>query len=130
MARYLSAEWLEAVGAAAAGSDDLRRASDGVRLTVQQRVTDGPDGEVTFHVVLDDGAVAVRRGEALDADVTFTQDHATAVAVATGEMAAQAAFMVGRLRVTGDVQRLMEHRDAFSGLDAALAGVRETTEYR
>ena len=130
MARYLSAEWMDAVGAAAAGSDELRRASDGVHLTVQQRVTDGPDGDVAFHVVFDDGTVAVRPGEAQAPDVTFVEDHATAVAVASGEMAAQAAVMVGRLRVTGDVQLLMQHRDAFSGLDAALAGVRETTEYR
>ncbi|MGH2684617.1 MAG: hypothetical protein ACRDJP_04015, partial [Actinomycetota bacterium] len=74
MARYLSAEWLEAVDAAAAGDDDLRKATHGLHLTVQQRVTGGPDGEVAYHLVLDDGSVEVRRGEAPAPDVTFVQD--------------------------------------------------------
>ena len=130
MVRYLSAEWIDAVGAAAAGSAQLREASAGVHVTVQQRVCGGPDGDVAFHVVVDDGTVTVRPGEAPSPDVTFLQDHDTAVAVATGELAAQTAFMVGKLRVVGDVQLLMQHRDALTGLDAALAGVRETTEYR
>jgi putative sterol carrier protein len=129
MVRYLSPEWIEAVSAAAAACDDLRTATSGVRLTVQQRVTGGPGGDVAYHVVVDDGAVAVLPGEAPAADVTFQQDHATATAIARGELAAQAAFMTGRLRVGGDVQLLMRHRDTLAGLDDALVGVRAATEY-
>jgi putative sterol carrier protein len=130
VARYLSGDWIDAVGAAAATSETLREASRGVRLAVQQRVTGGPDGDVAYHVVLDDGTVSVRPGDADRPDVTFVQDHATAVAVATGELPAQTAFMTGRLRVAGDVQLLMERRDALAGLDDALRTVRAQTEYR
>ena len=129
MARYLSPEWIDAVASAVGDSAELRKAAEGVHLTVQQQVTGGPAGDVAFHVVLDDGKVAVRRGAAAAPDVTFVQDHATAVAVATGELAAQAAFMSGRLRVTGDVQRLMQEKDALAGLDRVLVGVRAATEY-
>jgi putative sterol carrier protein len=129
MTRYLSPEWIEAVAAAAEASDELRSVAEGVHLTVQQRVTGGPDGDVAFHIELGDGKVAVRAGEAPSPDVTFSQDHATAVAVATGQLAAQAAFMAGRLRVGGDVQRLMQEKGALAGLDRVLAGVRAATEY-
>ena len=129
MARYLSPEWIDAVAAAAEASSDLREAAEGVHLTVQQRVTGGPDGDVEFHLVLDDGKVAVRAGVAPAPDVTFVQDHDTAVAVATGRLAAQEAFMAGRLRVGGDVQRLMREKAALVGLDRVLADVRAATEY-
>lgn len=130
MARYLSAEWVDAVGAAAAASEELREACAGIRLTIQQRVTGANGDAAAYHVVVDDGTVTVRPGEAEAPDVTFAQDRATAVAVATGEVAAQTAFMNGDMRVTGDVQLLMEHRDALAGLDRALAGVRAATDYR
>jgi alkyl sulfatase BDS1-like metallo-beta-lactamase superfamily hydrolase len=125
MARYLTPEWIDALASAADGLEG----PPGVRLTVQQRVTGGPDGDVSYHVVLEEGKVAVRAGEAAAPDVTFVQDHATAVAVACGELAAQAAFMSGRMRVTGDVQRLIDEKDALTGLDRVLAGVRAETEY-
>ena len=128
MVRFLSPEWIDAVARAADASDDLRRASGGVRLTVQQRVHDA-DGDVVWHVRVDDGDVAILPGEAAQADVTFEQDRATAVAVATGELSAQTAFMDGRLRVSGDVPLLSRHRDALTGLETALAGVREVTSY-
>ena len=125
MVRYLTPEWIDAVASAAS---DVEGPAD-VRLTVQQRVTGGPGGDVTYHVVLDHGKVAVRSGEAVAPDVTFEQDHETAVAVARGDLAAQAAFMSGRLRVHGDVQRLIDDRAAFAGLDGALRAVRSSTEY-
>ena len=37
-----------------------------------------------------------------DADLTFTQDRATAAAIARGELSAQAAFLAGRIRVGGE----------------------------
>ena len=126
MARYLSPEWIDAVASAAR---DLEGPPD-TRLTVQQRVRGGPDGDVSYHVVIEDGKVAVRGGEAPAPDVTFEQDHETAVAVAQGELAAQAAFMSGRMRVTGDVQRLIRDKDALAGLDRALSQVRAATQYR
>jgi putative sterol carrier protein len=125
MVRYLTPEWIDAMASAAGDLEGPVAA----RLTVQQRVTGGPDGDVSYHVVVDHGKVAVRSGEAVAPDVTFEQDHETAVAVARGDLAAQAAFMSGRLRVQGDVQRLIDEKDALTGLDRALRDVRASTEY-
>ena len=44
--------------------------------------------------------------------LSFTEDHETAVAVSTGAMNAQSAFMSGRLRVSGDMDKLMAAQPA------------------
>lgn len=130
MARYLSAEWFDEVNAAAAAAADLSDAAVGLRLVIQQVVTDGPEGDVRYVVRVEDGRVTVVPGEAPDADVTVTEDHATATAVGCGELAAPAAFMTGRIRVTGDTGVLMDAQPALHRLDAVFAGVRQRTTYR
>lgn len=129
MARYLSPEWIDELDRAASTSASLRAAAADVSLVVQQEVTGGPGGDVAWHVVLDHGDVAVRPGPAAEADVTFRQDLATAVAISRGEMAAQAAFMVGRLRVGGDGAGLIRHQRALAGIDDVFAAVRAGTEW-
>lgn len=130
MARYLSPEWFDEINAAAGAAAELSDAAVGLRLVIQQVVTDGPEGDVRYAVRVEDGRVTVVPGEAADAAVTVTEDHATATAVACGELAAPAAFMTGRIRVTGDTGVLMEAQPALHRLDAVFAGVRERTTYR
>src|SRR5437773_4483230 len=103
MALYLSAEWLAEAHAAVSTSESLRAATADVALVVQQEVTGGPNGDTAYHVVVDHGAVSVVPGRAAEPDVTFTEDHATATAIGRGELSAQAAFMIGKLRVGGDL---------------------------
>ena len=129
MADYLSSQWIEQIDEAASSSEALRSATADVALTVQQEVTGGPEGDVTFHVVADHGDVSVRRGAAEHPDVTFTQDHATATAIGRGDLSAQAAFMVGRLRVAGDLDRLLTQHEAFIGIDDVFDEVRARTTW-
>ncbi len=129
MARYLSPEWLAEADAAAAASTSLREATATVSLVVQQEVSGGPDGDTAYHVVVDHGAVSVVPGMAAQPDVTFTEDHTTAVAIGRGELSAQAAFMVGKLRVSGDLERLLTHQDAFSGIDDVFNELRAGTTW-
>jgi len=129
MAQYLSPEWIDELDAAASASETLRLATEDVDLVVQQQVLGGPDGDVAFHVVADHGNVSVRTGSSEHPDVTFTQDHATATSIGRGELSAQAAFMVGKLRVGGDVERLLTHRSAFAGIDDVFDEVRSRTTW-
>jgi putative sterol carrier protein len=57
------------------------------------------------------------------------QTWETAVAVATGDMNAQDAFINGRILLTGNQQKLMSSQPVFRALDAVFAVVRERTEY-
>lgn len=96
---------------------------------MRQVVSGGPDGDVSYVTSIDDGRVEVRQGEDQAADVTFTSDWPTAVAVATGTMAAQEAFTTGQLHVRGDIDALLRHGPGLAGLDAVFALVREQTTY-
>lgn len=129
MARYLSPEWFDDVNAAAQAGDAAEAVTEGLRLVVQQVVTEAPDGDVRYAVRIEDGRVAVVPGEAPDADVTVTEDHRTATAVAKGDLAAPVAFMTGRIRVTGDTRALLAAQPALHRLDAVFAEVRDRTTY-
>src|SRR5262245_23846059 len=128
--RYLSLEWLEALRAAVAASPAMQAAADGGQLGVTQVVVDGPEGEVTYHLQVGDHSARFGVGPAEPEDVRFVQDWATAVAVATGRLNAQDAFMGGRIRLTGDQQKLLDSQDVFRALDAVFTSVRAETEYR
>jgi hypothetical protein len=127
--RYLSLDWIDALTTEVATSAPLRAAADGRRLGVTQVVTAGPEGDVTYHLQVADGEARFGPGPAAPEDVRFEQDWATAVAVATGELNAQEAFIGGRIRLTGDQQKLLDSQDVFKALDAVFTRVRTRTEY-
>jgi putative sterol carrier protein len=129
MARFLSSAWVEELDAAVRDDDRVRRATAGTRLVVGQVVTGTPEGDVRYAIHVDDGTVRVREGDLDAADVTFTQDHPTALAIASGQLPAQQAFMEGRLRVSGDLALLMAHADTLAELDEALGRPRPSTTF-
>jgi hypothetical protein len=129
MARYLSPEWLAAADAATAAISIAVIQDGDEPIVVQHVVTDGPDGDVAYHVIADNGAVHVHAGAADHPTVTFTQDYATAAAVARGELSAQGAFMAGRIRVRGALERLVARGETFGALDDVLAPLRAETVY-
>jgi putative sterol carrier protein len=129
MIRYLSLEWLRALSDAVGRNAHLAELATTHRIAVTQIVTDGPEGDVTYHLVVGDGAAAFGPGPADDEDVRMEQDWETAVAVATGELNAQEAFLAGRVRLYGDQQLLLDSQPVFGALDGVFAEVRERTVY-
>ena len=129
MARYLSPEWITALDEAARSDGALAAATADIALVIQQEVKGAPDGDASWHVVVDHGKVRVLAGSSPAPDVVFTQDHTTALAIGRGELSAQTAFMIGKLRVGGDVGLLMTHHDAFDSVEDVFAPVRLQTEY-
>jgi len=128
--QYLSPEWMAAAGRALAADAELGAATAGLDLTICQTVTGGPHGDVTWHVTLGEGVVRLVPGPPEEpATVRFSTDYATATAVATGELAAQRAFVEGRLRVGGDLSQLITHHRTLAAVDDALVAVRATTTY-
>jgi hypothetical protein len=127
--RYLSRDWLAALGDEVARSDEVRDVSTGHAVAVTQVVTGGPDGDVTFHLEITDGTVAFGPGPAAAEDVRFVQDWETAVAVATGATNAQEAFLRGHIRLAGNQRRLVDAQPVFAVLEKVLAPVREATTY-
>jgi putative sterol carrier protein len=117
----LTDAWVSALAAAA----ERATAPADVALVVQQVVVD-PDGggELAYAIRIADGAIAVTEGRVADPDVTFTQDRATAAAVARGELSAQSAFLAGRLRIGGDLRAVMTAARELAALHDVFASAR------
>lgn len=123
MARFLSDEWVDALIAALNASDDVPKDVD---LTIQQVV--GEDGDaVKYWTTLGDGNASGGLGDAASADVTITQDLETAAALSRAEINHQAAFMQGKLKVTGNMGKLLQHQEIIASLAPVMASI--PTEY-
>lgn len=118
MAEFLSEAWVDALTAAAASA----AVDPALTLAVRQVVDD-----VSWTVRVAGGRVSVDRE--VDADLTLTTDRATAAALARGELATQDAFAAGRLRLGGDLSRLLTAAAGLAGVEAAYASVRTATTY-
>jgi hypothetical protein len=127
--RYLSSEWFDAAQAAIDAAGAASGSLADPAIVVQHVVTGAGDGDVTYHLRHEDGTVRLQRGAAGDAAVVFTESYDTAAAIARGDLSAQTAFMAGRIRVRGDLSRLMEQSEAFRDIEGVLAGLRSETTY-
>jgi hypothetical protein len=112
---FLSEEWM-------AAARDIRATYEGQvpavtqSIRINQVVTDVPFGEGTIHSYLDtsSGEVVMELGELEAADATITTDYATAKAIfVDGDQAvAMQAFMGGKIKVQGDMMKLMAMQTA------------------
>ena len=130
MVRYLSLEWIDAVAARVADDRNLAGLAHEHEIGLTQLVTGGPEGDVTYHLQVGGGAVAFAPALADPEHVRMEQSWDTAVAVATGALNAQEAFIGGQIRLHGDQGRLLAAQPVFGALDAVFADVRADTEYR
>lgn len=122
---FLSPEWIEAArelreAQAPSASPSAPGASLRMNLTVDG-VPSAPDG-VAAHVDTSTGVVDIELGHLADADVKVTLDVATARAVLVDNdaEAAMAAFLAGKVRVEGDMTKLLAFQSAPPS-DAQLA---------
>jgi hypothetical protein len=124
---FLSDEWIAALASAAPAPGN----GAGERIVVEPVVRGVPGrDEVRYRIVFDESGCAVAGvGAAPPADVYLEADYSTAVALARGDMNAQAALADGRLRVSGNVARLAAHAAALSRLGDLFAAVRPDTTY-
>jgi predicted lipid carrier protein YhbT len=104
VAKYLSQEWLDRQREL--GRDLPPEA--GASAVVQHVVTGGPDGDVRYVLTVEDGVVtSAVLGADAEADVTLTTTYADSVSILQGELDANAAFMQGRVKVVGEMRRLL-----------------------
>ena len=130
MVDFLTPEWLDALDAAARADKTLADTTRELDLVFEQRVHDSDDATpFVYQVAFDRGTTPVSAGATRPATVTFTQDRATAAAIASGTASAQRAFMTGQLRVGGDLRALVEAQDAMAAIGDVFASVRQRTDF-
>ena len=104
MPKWLSQEWLDE-GRKLAESQPER---PGASARMQYVVTGGPEGDIKYYWVLENGKLKESKlGEMPDPEVTLTQSYEDAMKIQKGELDANAAFMQGRVKVTGNMAKLM-----------------------
>lgn len=104
---FLSDGWFSAVEALMAehGADAPATTS----MMLNMVVTDTPWGERQMHMGAIEGKAEMGQGHAEGADVTLTTDYATAkdVFISGNQQAGMQAFMAGKVKVQGDMTKLM-----------------------
>jgi len=118
--KFLSEEWAQAVQDALNSNDSFKSAAGSQSAKIQQ-VVNIDEGEKKYWFKLDGGQATLGMGESPDpVDATITQDYATAEALAKSELTGTAAYMSGKLRVSGDLMKLMQLQGALGQMPAAL----------
>ena len=107
---FLSPEWLDE-------ANKIREEYKGKtqpmahKIKMNQIITDVPFGEGTVNAYMDSssGEMEMEKGELPDAEVTVTVDYATAKAIFVDQnpQAGMQAFMSGKIKVQGDMTKLM-----------------------
>lgn len=119
--KFLSDEWLTEVESRLNTHEGFQNAARGQSAKLQQEVTGGPDGDIKYGFSLDGGKVQLVRGDLDGAEATINQSYETAVALAKGELAGQAAFMQGKMKITGNLMKMMTLQGVFAALPTAVA---------
>ena len=127
--RYLSLAWISTLSGEVAASEHMHDVAQQHTVGVTQVVSDGPEGDVVYPLVVAEGEAQFGPGAADPEDVRMEQSWDTAVAVATCKMNAQDAFINGHIRLYGDQQKLLDSRPVFGALDAAFRSIQERTRY-
>ena len=122
--KFLSDEWMTA-------ARDIREEYRGKtqptahRIKMNQVITDVPfgDGKIEAHMDSSSGVMEMELGHLADPEVTVTVDYATAKAIFVDQnpQAGMQAFMAGKIKVQGDMTKLMAMQQ--SGADPMAAEV-------
>ena len=105
MPKYLSEEWHKEFQRL---WNDLLPDRPGTSARTQNKITGGPDGDQAYFWVIEDGKLTEALvGESADSEVTITTGYVDSVKIQKGDLDPNAAFMQGRMKVAGNVAKLM-----------------------
>ncbi len=121
--KFLSEEWAQQMTSALNSSQDFKTAAGSQQAKLQQVVTDAPEGEAKYYFQLDNGNAQVALGEIEGAEATISQSYDTAAALNKQELNAQQAFMQGKLKITGNMMKLMQLQGVFNAMPKAVSDV-------
>ncbi len=107
---FLSAEWMDAAKAIREKYADQSPAIT-ISVRMNQIITDTPfdDGDIRLYLDTSTGTLVMEPGELETPDLTLTTDYDTAkkIFVDQDQAAGMQAFMAGKIKVQGDMMKMM-----------------------
>jgi putative sterol carrier protein len=123
VSKFLSEEWAADVTVALNQHEGFKNAIGAAELTIQFNTTDAPDGEVDYFLQAGGGTALMSLGTLEAPDVTVRQGYDTATSISKGDLNTQTAFMTGKLKVAGNLAKLMMHQGAIQQWAVAVASL-------
>jgi len=122
--RYLSDEYADEVTRRLRSNEVVLKAAEGKTVRVQHIVTDGPGGdEIEYYFQVIDGIPQVGMGKIENPDVSVTRSYETAIAVDRGQMNSLNALVQGKVRMTGDIIKMMLLESLLAAVDQAAGEI-------
>jgi putative sterol carrier protein len=118
--KFLSDEWLGEVESRLNANDTFQNAAKGQSARLLNEVTGAPGGDVKYGFVLDGGKVLLVKGDLENAEATLTQNYETAVSMSKQEMTGQQAFMQGKVKISGNLMKMMQLQGVFGAMPNAV----------
>jgi putative sterol carrier protein len=118
--RFLSPEWADTLTAEVNGNGEFATAAGSQRARIQQVIATD-DGEQRYWTTIEDGRIAMGMGDLDAPDATIRQSYATATALAKRELSPVTGFMMGKIKVEGNMGMLMGLAGALGKLADAMA---------
>jgi putative sterol carrier protein len=119
---FLSAEWMDAAKAIRQKYADQSSVIT-ISVRMNQVITDAPfgDGEVRLYLDTSSGSMVMEAGELETPDLTLTTDYDTArkIFVDQDPAAGMQAFMAGKIKVQGDMMKMMAMQTSMPQDDVA-----------
>ena len=119
--KFLSEDWAAEVTEALQAHGQFKASAD---MSLQFVVGDAPEGEVKFYMDASGGDPIQAMGELENADVTISSNYETASAIFSGDLNTQMAFMTGKIKVTGNMAKLMMNQAMLTQFSLAAAGLK------
>ncbi len=123
MAKFLSQEHMQTATDALNADAGFQEAMASIDLGLQFNVTGGPDGDTDYYLKISDGSAALELGEMDDFDASVASDYESASAISQGDLNIQMAFMTGKIKVGGNMAKVMMYQSLINEFARVSSGL-------
>jgi len=123
MTKFLSEEHMQSATEALNGDTSFAEAMANIDLGLQFNVTGGPDGDADYYLQIAEGSAALKLGELEGFDASVASDYESASAISQGDLNVQMAFMTGKIKVGGNMAKVMMHQGLINEFARVSSGL-------